>query len=518
MKSDAAFLLRYMQNAFGQTEVLKRESPLDEIDLIRILRREAEACLDLDALTKEDVRRVLGIAGTLFLDPTRSSRDLAENFALSRDELIRLYRIIRSMPGIQDLWTFESPLRRRVSFLRRELLPENAPTLLSMFTGETCLPNHVEFHPALMCNLRCRACPNTLSDSNGDWHFLGYPELGEPLNAERMRLIQKMFLEMGVASFSFGGGGEPSLSELTLQGIAHLRGQSERAEISLYTNGIFPESWGAEAFATLVTCLNKIRFSIDAADAQGWSQYKGRPPEFFEVLWKNIEDVVRAGRQRGGTARIGASCLVSDVSYRNVEAFLTRARDAGLDFCDIKEVETCFGEKSEFNAKGPEFRDFFDDLMARVRNGYFAPMDVVVDDRLLAQENAGGESHPATRCWVSIRGRMLTVGPYGEMYPCSDAANPGSQERRALKHAIGQLTAFDSLETLSPQFTALWSESLAWRTSLSRSDCAYCVPSHTNYNLACEKLFEDWKFGIMPEDQPFAGVPDHYLASRGARR
>jgi hypothetical protein len=113
---------------------------------------------------------------------------------------------------------------------------------------------------------------------------------------------------------------------------------------------------------------------------------------------------------------------------------------------------------------------------------------------------------------------MLTVGPYGEMYPCSDAANPGSQERRALKHAIGQLTAFDSLETLSPQFTALWSESLAWRTSLSRSDCAYCVPSHTNYNLACEKLFEDWKFGIMPEDQPFAGVPDHYLASRGARR
>jgi hypothetical protein len=79
------------------------------------------------------------------------------------------------------------------------------------------------------------------------------------------------------------------------------------------------------------------------------------------------------------------------------------------------------------------------------------------------------------------------------------------------------LTAFDSLDSLRTQFASLWADSLSWRTSLSRSNCAYCVPSHTNYNLAVEKLFEDWKFGIMPEDQPFAGVQDHYLASRVAK-
>jgi molybdenum cofactor biosynthesis enzyme MoaA len=403
--------------------------------------------------------------------------------------------------------------------LRQELLTGNLPALEAMFKGDVRLPSHVEFHPALICNLRCRACPNCQSDSQGEWHFLGYPKLGNPLNADSLQRIMDMFLELGVESFSFGGGGEPSLSDLTLTGIAHLRGKSEKAEISLYTNGIFPESWGGKEFSVLVNCLNKIRFSIDAADAQSWSQYKGRAPEFFEVLWKNIEGVVATRKQTSGVTRIGASCLVSNFSYRKVEAFLTRAKEAGLDFCDIKEVETCFGEKHEFKAKGSESKEFFDDLMARVRSGHFAPMDVVIDDRLLAQdENHGAEIAPATRCWVAIRGRMLTVGPYGELYPCSDAANPGSQERRKLEDKIGQLMAFNDSDTLKSEFMSLWSASLPWRTSLSRTNCAYCVPSHTNYNLAVEKLFEDWKYGIAPEDQPFAGVQDHYQASRGSRR
>lgn len=518
MKTFHSFLRRYAQDVFGREDLLPREAVADAIQLMHFLCREPARNLGLNELDDDDCRALLHLSEELFLRPTRFSSDLADELALPREGLARLYRIIKNVQTIQDVLTFESPLRRRISFLRRELLPENAPTLSSMFNGEVCLPRHVEFHPALMCNLRCRACPNTKSDSNGGWHFLGYPEIGQPLNADRIRLIQDMFLAQGVESFSFGGGGEPSLSELTFTGITHLRRRSETAEISLYTNGIFPESWTVGAFATLVPCLNKIRFSIDAADAQAWSEYKGRSPEFFEVLWKNIKDVVEARRKTSGTTRIGASCLVSNVSYRNVETFLTRARDAGLDFCDIKEVETCFGEKSEFNTKGWEFRDFFDELMVRVRNGFFAPMDVVVDDRLLAQEaNPDADNLQSTRCWVAIRGRMLTVGPYGELYPCSDAANPGSQERRALEDRIGRLTDFASSTALHEQFTSLWSDSLAWRSSLSRSNCAYCVPSHTNYNLAVQKLFEDWKYGIMPEDQPFAGVPDHYLASRGSK-
>ena len=491
---------------------------VNEAGATRFAGRKSAISLGLEELGDEDCRRVLRLADALFLQPTRLSGDLAEELSLTREELVRLYGIIRGARKIQDIWTFDSPLRRRVSFLRRELLPGNLADLKAMFKGDVRLPNHVEFHPALMCNLRCRACPNCKSDSNGEWHFLGYPEIGSPLNVDRLRLIQDMFLGMGVESFSFGGGGEPSLTDLTLAGIAHLRERSERAEISLYTNGIFPASWAQKEFAILVNCLNKVRFSIDAADAQEWSQYKGRAPEFFEILWQNIAKVIATRKQTGGEARIGASCLVSNSSYRKVEAFLLRAKETGIDFCDIKEVETCFGEKLEFKVKDSESKQFFDALMARVRNGDFAPMDVVVDDRLLAQdENQGAMSSTATRCWVAIRGRMLTVGPYGELYPCSDAANPGSQERRKLEGKIGQLTAFDSAADLKAEFHALWSASLSWRTSLSRANCAYCVPSHTNYNLAVEKLFEDWKYGIKPEDQPFAGVPDHYQTARAMK-
>lgn len=518
MGSFNSCLLRYAQDVSCSEHLLTDKTAAEETQLIQFIGRDATRKQRIGELSEEDCRLVLRIVGELFLQPARFSRDLAAALSLEREELVRLYRIIRNTREIQDVLTFESPLRRRVSFLRKELLPQNIPTLKAMFNSDICMPSHVEFHPSLVCNLRCRACPNCQADSSGEWHFLGYPELGEPLNTSRVRMLVDMFLGLDVESFSFGGGGEPSLSDLTLYGIAHLRSRSSKAQISLYTNGIFPESWQEAEFETLVRCLDKLRFSIDAADAQEWSHYKGRPPEFFEILWKNIENIVASRRRTIGAARLGASCIVSNLTYRNVETFLERARDTGLDFCDIKAVETCFGEKAEYKATSEEFREIFSDLMTRIRNGFFAPLDVVVDDSLLSQdENAGADDVLPSRCWVAIRGRMLTVGPYAELHPCSDAANPGSQYRRGPEGTIGQLTVFNSLDSLTSQFKSLWTESLSRRASLLRTNCPYCVPSHNNYNVVVEKLFQDWKFGIMPEDQPFAGEPDHYLAGRGSR-
>ena len=475
----------------------------------------ARSASGLDAAEQQ---LVLRLADRLVREPTRPSRELAADLGLARDDLIRYYRIIRALRPVQELLTFESPLRRRVSFLRRELQPHNIPVLKRMFGGEVCQPNQVEMHPALVCNLRCRACPNCRPDSNGQWHFIGYPQQGAPLTAERLHMIQNLFLQMGVKSFSFGGGGEPSLSDLLLPGITYLRSRSEQAEISLYTNGIFPEAWGQDHFETVVGGLNKIRFSIDAATAVEWSQYKGRSPMLFETLWQNIARMVAAKQRTGSNVRIGASCLIS--SYNEcVEAFLVRARDTGLDFCDIKEIETCYGEKSQYKATDLTANERFGQLLEKIQAGRFAPMDVVVDDNLVR----GGDEGPVddllpSRCWVAVRGRMLTIGPYGELYPCSDAANPGSQYRRAHQDVLGQLDAFASPQALQEQYTTLWEESLPQRNALSRSVCAYCVPSHNNFNLAVEKLFRDWQFGIDPEDQPFAIEYDHYQQSRGLRQ
>lgn len=516
MKAFYSSLARQAQDLVAREHLAPLDSAAEKIRLIRLLSRTGAGEPGAGQLSDEDCRLVLRIAAELFLQPSKTSQELSDELILEREQLLRLYQVIRNVREIQEVLTFDSPMRRRVSFLRRELLPENIPTLKAMFSGEACMPSHVEFHPALVCNLRCKACPNIHPDSNGDFHFLGYPNLGEPLTLERLGLIIDMFLEQGVESFSFGGGGEPSLSGLTAQGIAHLRGKSPKAQISLYTNGIFPKSWGAREHEILVTCLNKVRFSIDASSALEWSQYKGRPPELFETLWENIQNVVAARKRSSGKIRIGASCLISKYSYKNVESFLVRAKATGLDFCDIKAVETCFGEKAEYKAKSMDFRKSFEELLAKVREGYFAPMDVVVDDSLLPRDEAApAQESQATRCWVAIRGRMLTVGPYGELHPCPDAANPGSQSRKGAEKAIGQLSEFESAEALKAQFSALWSESLARRTALSRGNCAYCVPSHKNYNLTVEKLFQDWNFGIMPEEQPLAGEKDHYLASRG---
>ena len=516
MKSLQSLLLRYASATGPDQQLVPAGVVTDDISLIRFLCSEPAKVCGMGELVDDDCRAILCIADRLFHCPTRSSREIADGLSLSREQLTRLYRVIRQTRAIQNALTFESPLRRRISFLRKELLPVNLPTLYAMFNGEVCLPNHVEFHPSLMCNLRCRACPNCQTDSNGNWFFLGYSRLGVPLTAQRLHLLADLFLTMGVRNFSFGGGGEPSLSELTLGGITHLRGASSKSEISLYTNGIFPTSWAAMEFHTLVASLNKVRFSIDAANALEWSRYKGRPEEFFELLWNNINGVVKARKIAGSSTRIGASCLVSDLTCSDVGAFLERARDTGLDFCDIKAVETCFGEKAEFKVQTGKIKEAFGKLMQQVCDGHFAPMDVVVDDSLLRDDDLADCDTLPSRCWVAIRGRMLTVGPYGELYPCSDAANPGAKERHNNK-LIGLLTAFADLDTLRAEFTALWNDSLARRETLSRENCSYCVPSHNNFNTAVDKLYQDWLYGVMPEDQPFAGETDHYLTSRGVQ-
>ncbi|ADU67189.1 hypothetical protein Selin_2474 [Desulfurispirillum indicum S5] len=462
-------------------------------------------------------RLALSVAETLFIDPTLPSEDIAKLFGLGCQELIEIYAVIRESRSIQDALTFDSPLRRRVSFLRRELLPDNRTMLGTLFAGDVCLPCHVEFHPALVCNLRCKACPNCRPDESGTWHFIGYKQSGEALTSERLHLLQQLFVDMGVRSFSFGGGGEPSLSGLTVPAMEHLRSIAPDAEISLYTNGIFPAEWGAKEHRVLAENLNKVRFSIDAATAAEWSQYKGRNAGLFESLWQNIAQVVSAKQRTGSAVRIGASCLVSRF-VSNVEGFLLRARETGLDFCDIKEIETCYGDKPVYQAE-QSYRESLGGLLEKVQQGVFRPLDVVIDDNLL-QKPEQREVAPARvpRCWVSIRGRMLTVGPYGELYPCSDAANPGSQYRRARQDILGQLSEFGSLVSLGAQFQHLWGESLSQRRALSKNTCAYCVPSHNNYNLALEKLYQDWKFGIMPEQQPYCAEQDHYQKSRGMVR
>ncbi len=459
----------------------------------------------------------LAVAERLFADPTLPSTAIADEFQLGADELISIYLAIRQSRPIQDALTFHSPLRRRVSFLRRELLPGNRTTLESLFAGDVCRPNHVEFHPALVCNLRCKACPNCRPDDDGNWHFIGYQPAGEALTCERLQLLQQLFVDLGVTSFSIGGGGEPSLSQLTIPAMVHLRQISPQAEISLYTNGIFPSDWNADEHRALAENLNKIRFSIDAANAEEWSQYKGREAALFETLWQNIALVVKAKRQTNSSVRIGASCLVSHF-VGDVEAFLWRARDTGLDFCDIKEIETCYGDKPIYQVDAG-YRASLNGLLEKIRRGDFAPLDVVVDDNLLRTTDQTQTSDTAlSRCWVSIRGRMLTIGPYGELYPCSDAANPGSQYRRAHQDTLGQLTCFDDLEQLHAEFEQLWDRSLTQRQALSKNHCAYCVPSHNNYNLAVEKLYQDWCFGITPEQQPYAAEQDHYQQSRGMTR
>ena len=167
MQSFPSLLRRYSQDLSTGKSTLQHAPAGNDVQMMRQISEKSVKTLRPGSLSEQDCHNLLRIGEILFFHPTRFSRTLAAELDLPQEELVRLFRIIRNIKPIQDLLTFESPLRRRVSFLRRELLPENRPMLKAMFTGEVCQPCHVEFHPALMCNLRCRACPGVFSRGPG---------------------------------------------------------------------------------------------------------------------------------------------------------------------------------------------------------------------------------------------------------------------------------------------------------------------------------------------------------------
>ncbi|MFH1768112.1 MAG: radical SAM protein, partial [Candidatus Omnitrophota bacterium] len=470
----------------------------------------------------ERVVRIIRICRIYFLNPTVSSRDvhnMLDRTIMSYYELLENYRIIQRLRIIQDMFIYDSVSQRLVGYIKEQLIMrQKLETVFSKKRESDVVPFAVEFHLARGCNARCLGCPNVDQNRN----FVKYERVGEPLSLDRVKMLVDLFVDMGVERITFAGGGEPFVCKFLVAAIKYVREKSQDINIALYTNGIGLIGLSEEDRAVLVNCLNRLRVSMDASNAGDWSYYKGRPQEKFSMIWEVLSDLVRIRDELDAGIKLGVSCIVSrNCQGDEVSDFVKFAAGYGLDFCDIKALSESDASKSAFQATATGLMQIVDGIMTERQGGTYGRMHVALEDVFVVDWYAWKlgvakqDIITPRHCWMARIGRKVTVGPYGGLYPCSDAANPGVLRVLNGEPRMAVLNSFDEIESLRKQFFALWNQTGGKRDSFDPPTHPYCVPSNNDYNVAVEKLCVDWDYGIALEDQPIYPESYAYLESRG---
>lgn len=481
-------------------------------------------------LSDTDLGNLVEILRFYFWNASPLSRDIVKELGIDREKLIELFKIFKRISLFQNVLSNYSMERRLISFTRELLLPENISYLEHILHASNVIPFAIEFHLAHGCNLKCKGCPNIYTLFNpqtktGEWKFRPYHKIADSLDLKRLKMIIDMFLSIEVRRFNFAGGGEPCIESLTFDGIKYLKEASEKKNLTvhqgLYTNGVFDPGLSNEKLKLLIECIGKIRFSIDATNKDDWFEYKSGTTKQYNLMRSNLQNLVQIREPMESKTKIGASCLVSIFTFDKIPSLLKELREDGVDFCDIKELAISSEDKHKYKPDDEAISNKINTIMDRVENAEFAPLHIVFDDSFnwykieREKRNKWYKKTLKDRCWVAINGRIMTVGPHGELHPCCDSDNPGFQKQCLHPLRLGVLTDFDDPYMLKAQFQVLWDNSLKKRMLISRGNCPYCVPSNFNYNYVMEKLYQDWAYGIPLESQPVAPEKDQYNKGRG---
>jgi len=475
-----------------------------------------------------NLRHLARIVRSYFTNPSKPTQELWDEIgrnSISYEDLITAYETIQKIGLIQDMFTHDSVYPRIIGYIREQLTSTEDLERVFTKSDKPVIPLAIEFHPSLGCDARCKNCSNVCNE-----RFQDYPVVGNALTQERLEKIIDVGIDIGVRRMSFAGGGEPMLSPMTIPSLVYARERSSEINLGLYTNGIRLASLDDSELEKLARSVDRLRISLDASNAQDWAAYKKREAEDFQKILRVMDRINRVRNRHNSSMKIGASYILRpDMPIEDVYNFIDLCHNHGLDFCDIKDCcGVNFGGQTKYYINlNNQRREQIGDLVGKIRiksiNGDYGEMNVALEDFFVSEgysHELGIKPKPIlipSRCWMARMNRKLTIGPYGEIYPCSDAANPGIVNRLNGETRMAILTEFDCKEKLKKQFMDFLTRTSKKKDSFYPPSHIYCVPSNMDFNIAMEKLFVDWDSGIPIRNQPIAGGYGQYHYCRNIK-
>lgn len=183
-----------------------------------------------------------------------------------------------------------------------------------------CYPVYVEMGLTNNCNHNCIFCALDYLKEKGDF-----------INKDVAVSSLDDMAYHGVKSIMFAGEGEPLLHKDA--GYIISKAKDYGLDVSVTTNGIpFTE----EKIKEILPNLSWIRFSVDAATPDTYSQIHGCQKEDYNKLLNNIEKTVNFKNKKNLETVIGAQFLLIPDNLHEVEDFTKKFKEIGVDNVQIK--------------------------------------------------------------------------------------------------------------------------------------------------------------------------------------
>lgn len=205
-------------------------------------------------------------------------------------------------------------------------------------TGRQPIPVQVQLVISDLCNENCSFC-SYRADGYTSNQLFAIVENGERnSNPNRMILYDKVCeilddcKKMGVKAIQITGGGEPTVHPDHARIFQDVL--SCGMDLALVTNGVIlkPEA------VDVLTAAKWVRISIDAAYQHTYSSMREVSGETFERVWRNVEILVDAKRKARSDVVIGLGFVVTRENYSQIQPFVLRAKNSGVDNVRISAV------------------------------------------------------------------------------------------------------------------------------------------------------------------------------------
>jgi len=438
--------------------------------------------------------KVLKSISLYFLDPSLPCRQVMQFLDSTVNEVKEIHRWLRNSATFQSLITSDYyPLAIMMRYARemtRDFI-ENPRYFQNVIDGIALSPKRLEIHVTEgTCNYKCRMCLWRVGRDQPDYDP---EEINEgPLSIEKWNQTLSQAYALGTKTIIFSGGGEPSLRTEGFKTLAHIRRLKLKSMI--YTNGFHLLEMARSGNPLYDEYLRAdwLRISAHAATNSTYSKLTGLPGtrNNLNIVKSGIKRLIQDRNSKGTRLKIGLGFVIQDLSYKEVEKFAEMAHQLGVDFLNIRADCVDITRRLTIEEQSILFNQ-----LRRIRTNYakglYGTMFVDFADNLIAPMN--GWSRDFTPKQTNICRVYLyraAINPFGRMAICDLMAEP---HYSCTEFTMGFLQEKEYAKIIED----------CRDRKFYGNRCTACMPGQRSINTIYEKLIEDAKIGIMPEDQYF---------------
>ncbi len=364
-------------------------------------------------------------------------------------------------------------------------LVKNPDYLQNIRDNKPVAPRKLEIHATnASCNYRCDMCL---------WHVKGKAHYDSSeknlLTKDDWINVLKDAKELGTETIIFSGGGEPLLRP----DIAEILEYAERVGLlsMIYTNGseLHKLNYDSRLYQALLH-TDWLRVSLHATTDTRYARLVGLP-EKSKAFSRVVEGLVRLTEDRNKLnlpLKIGMGFVIQALNHDQINDVVALAYTLGLDFLNLR--MDCINITEELSEKD---RKVLYSELCKIRSnlymGKYGTVNIDFDDRLIASINEWGNlvDNNILDCRVYLY--RPAINPFGRVGICDLAAEPYFSRDELTMGYVGPQSSFKSIVYKS------------FNRKYDASQCSSCMPGQKIINALWNKVIEDSKLGIWPEDQ-----------------